>query len=146
MGPRGGVVTQRSAKPFTPVQFWSWPPSIKSEAYRGIRGKELNARSEPVRAEVPGVRRFADTSFSRRRGSAGGVPAIRERDQRPGEAVVVGGLQRALRRHHGVHEILLRNRRYGRIHGIQHSFELCFSHDALRHSSAKRRKSSFFRD
>lgn len=25
-GPRGGVVTQRSAKPFTPVQFWSWPP------------------------------------------------------------------------------------------------------------------------
>src|SRR5216683_3607924 len=30
MGPRGGVVTQRSAKPFTPVQFWSWPPSIKS--------------------------------------------------------------------------------------------------------------------
>jgi hypothetical protein len=26
------VVTQRSAKPFTPVQFWSWPPSIKSEA------------------------------------------------------------------------------------------------------------------
>ena len=28
VGPRGGVVTQRSAKPFTPVQFWSWPPSI----------------------------------------------------------------------------------------------------------------------
>ena len=26
MGPRGGVVTQRSAKPCTPVQFWSWPP------------------------------------------------------------------------------------------------------------------------
>jgi hypothetical protein len=26
LGPRGGVVTQRSAKPFTPVQFWSWPP------------------------------------------------------------------------------------------------------------------------
>src|SRR5689334_16413305 len=26
VGPRGGVVTQRSAKPFTPVQFWSWPP------------------------------------------------------------------------------------------------------------------------
>src|SRR5579872_2215144 len=31
MRPRGGVVTQRSAKPFTPVQFWSWPPSIKSD-------------------------------------------------------------------------------------------------------------------
>src|SRR5262249_35921221 len=26
--PRGGVVTQRSAKPFTPVQFRAWPPSI----------------------------------------------------------------------------------------------------------------------
>src|SRR3954470_15241640 len=24
--PRGGVVTQRSAKPFTPVQFRPWPP------------------------------------------------------------------------------------------------------------------------
>ena len=32
MGPRGGVVTQRSAKPFTPVQFWSWPPT-KSITY-----------------------------------------------------------------------------------------------------------------
>src|SRR5262249_21096926 len=32
LGPRGGVVTQRSAKPFTPVQFWSWPP-IKSIIY-----------------------------------------------------------------------------------------------------------------
>src|SRR2546423_1464083 len=28
MGPRGGVVTQRSAKPCTPVQFWSWPPTL----------------------------------------------------------------------------------------------------------------------
>src|ERR1700719_1489100 len=33
MGPRGGVVTRRSAKPFTPVRFWSWPPSIQSAAY-----------------------------------------------------------------------------------------------------------------
>src|SRR5437899_1792131 len=31
MGPRGGVVTQRSAKPFTPVQFWSWPPLQPSD-------------------------------------------------------------------------------------------------------------------
>jgi hypothetical protein len=29
--PRGGVVTQRSAKPFTPVQFRAWPPSLKPE-------------------------------------------------------------------------------------------------------------------
>ena len=28
MRPRGGVVTQRSAKPFTPVQFRAWPPFI----------------------------------------------------------------------------------------------------------------------
>ena len=26
--PRGGVVTQRSAKPFTPVQFRAWPPNL----------------------------------------------------------------------------------------------------------------------
>src|SRR5262249_51401529 len=26
--PRGGVVTQRSAKPFTPVQFRAWPPAL----------------------------------------------------------------------------------------------------------------------
>ena len=26
-GPRGGVVTQRSAKPCTPVQFRAWPPN-----------------------------------------------------------------------------------------------------------------------
>jgi hypothetical protein len=30
MGPRGGVVTQRSAKPCTPVQFRAWPPDAAS--------------------------------------------------------------------------------------------------------------------
>src|SRR5262249_45252501 len=30
--PRGGVVTQRSAKPFTPVQFRPWPPLFCSPA------------------------------------------------------------------------------------------------------------------
>jgi glycine/serine hydroxymethyltransferase len=29
--PRGGVVTQRSAKPFTPVQFRAWPPIFARE-------------------------------------------------------------------------------------------------------------------
>ncbi len=24
--PRGGMVTQRIANPFIPVQFWAWPP------------------------------------------------------------------------------------------------------------------------
>jgi hypothetical protein len=28
--PRGGVVTQRSAKPFTPVQFRAWPPIFRT--------------------------------------------------------------------------------------------------------------------
>ena len=28
--PRGGVVTQRSAKPFTPVQFRAWPPILRA--------------------------------------------------------------------------------------------------------------------
>jgi hypothetical protein len=26
MGPRGGVVTQRTANPYTPVRFRAWPP------------------------------------------------------------------------------------------------------------------------
>src|SRR5262245_60409714 len=30
--PRGGVVTQRSAKPFTPVQFRPWPPLAPTPA------------------------------------------------------------------------------------------------------------------
>src|SRR5262245_7178087 len=30
--PRGGVVTQRSAKPCTPVQFRAWPPSFCTPA------------------------------------------------------------------------------------------------------------------
>jgi hypothetical protein len=29
VGPRGGVVTQRSAKPCTPVQFRAWPPQFQ---------------------------------------------------------------------------------------------------------------------
>jgi hypothetical protein len=32
-GPRGGVVTQRSAKPCTPVQFRAWPP-LKFQSLR----------------------------------------------------------------------------------------------------------------
>ena len=33
-GPRGGVVTQRSAKPFTPVQFRAWPPAFATAVPR----------------------------------------------------------------------------------------------------------------
>src|SRR5215467_14147312 len=32
--PRGGVVTQRSAKPCTPVQFRAWPPTLRAQPSR----------------------------------------------------------------------------------------------------------------
>jgi hypothetical protein len=35
VGPRGGVVTQRSAKPCTPVQFRAWPPLLLFGIVRG---------------------------------------------------------------------------------------------------------------
>src|SRR6185436_4877395 len=34
-GPRGGVVTQRTANPRTPVQFRAWPPPAFAEASAG---------------------------------------------------------------------------------------------------------------
>src|ERR1051326_7687307 len=33
-GPRGGVVTQRTANPRTPVQFRAWPPTFGASAGR----------------------------------------------------------------------------------------------------------------
>ena len=33
-GPRGGVVTQRTANPRTPVQFRAWPPTFCFENVR----------------------------------------------------------------------------------------------------------------
>src|SRR3954462_10567117 len=33
-GPRGGVVTQRTANPRTPVQFRAWPPTFAPSALR----------------------------------------------------------------------------------------------------------------
>src|SRR3954462_724737 len=44
--PRGGVVTQRSAKPFTPVQFRPWPP-IFSTAQRNFGGSRALRRGLP---------------------------------------------------------------------------------------------------
>src|SRR4029077_11801583 len=35
VGPRGGVVTQRSAKPCTPVQFRPWPPPAAEDVRAG---------------------------------------------------------------------------------------------------------------
>jgi hypothetical protein len=37
-GPRGGVVTQRSAKPCTPVQFRAWPPPSSQWVSANLRG------------------------------------------------------------------------------------------------------------
>src|SRR5580704_11542136 len=37
--PRGGVVTQRSAKPCTPVQFRAWPPTFARAASEGCPPK-----------------------------------------------------------------------------------------------------------
>src|SRR6266566_5612661 len=52
MGPRGGVVTQRSAKPCTPVQFRAWPPPLSHEfpAKPATRGGE-NPMSDMRRRE-----------------------------------------------------------------------------------------------
>lgn len=36
MGPRGGVVTQRIANPWTPVQFRPWPPSVSRLVTTGL--------------------------------------------------------------------------------------------------------------
>ena len=44
VGPRGGVVTQRSAKPCTPVQFRSWPPPVGYAARNS--GAPLHSRAD----------------------------------------------------------------------------------------------------
>src|SRR2546423_10625515 len=61
--PRGGVVTQRSAKPFTPVQFRPWPPLPfqvlvgTSESDTRTRFRYVEQSVEPCRktfaAELP---------------------------------------------------------------------------------------------
>lgn len=63
MGPRGGVVTQRSAKPCTPVQFWSWPPLQTSDlsAQFDFGASSADAARAPS-AEMP---RRLPTGFAR---------------------------------------------------------------------------------
>src|SRR5438067_11094662 len=126
MGPRGGVVTQRSAKARTPVQFRAWPPSIESGAWR-----RMFENPSKVPAKL-----------------AGGVPAVGERDQRPSRRVVIGSFGRHADERRLVgrksHEILLRDRRNGRLHGIQQSVEFSFAHRALPPWVAQRRKTGLF--
>jgi hypothetical protein len=48
LGPRGGVVTQRSAKPCTPVQFRAWPPASSIDRQTAFGGPTTAAaRSLP---------------------------------------------------------------------------------------------------
>src|SRR2546430_6485265 len=42
-GPRGGVVTQRTANPRTPVQFRAWPPTFPPSAL-ALAGRSLFAK------------------------------------------------------------------------------------------------------
>src|SRR3990170_4919504 len=44
--PRGGVVTQRTANPRTPVRFWAWPP-ISSTETAPASILPANARASP---------------------------------------------------------------------------------------------------
>jgi hypothetical protein len=40
--PRGGVVTQRTANPYTPVRFRAWPPILSvSETFRFAVGLQV---------------------------------------------------------------------------------------------------------
>src|SRR5262249_53222187 len=50
-GPRGGVVTQRSAKPCTPVQFRAWPPHQSMGLGRALRrqSQRSNKDDQPAR-------------------------------------------------------------------------------------------------
>src|SRR3954463_3279316 len=53
--PRGGVVTQRSAKPFTPVQFRPWPPTSrdKSEQFQERAVKHCRTARFLCKASTP---------------------------------------------------------------------------------------------
>src|SRR5215471_19433786 len=45
--PRGGVVTQRSAKPFTPVQFRPWPPLAPAPAPHSLTSRRPFSLQRP---------------------------------------------------------------------------------------------------
>ena len=55
--PRGGVVTQRSAKPFTPVQFRAWPPTCGCRKRRSC-GAARSGRRFPCAARFQSRHRF----------------------------------------------------------------------------------------
>jgi hypothetical protein len=65
-------------------------------------------------------------------GSAGGVPALRERNQRPRGSIVVSSAWRRIKALGLDHEIILRDWRNGRLHGFQQQIVFNFAHRALR--------------
>jgi hypothetical protein len=63
--------------------------------------------------------------------SAGGVPALGKRQQRPGQPIVVGGFRRLIEYRLIAQEVLLGRGRNGRSYGIQQQIEFSFAHRAL---------------
>jgi hypothetical protein len=88
-----------------------------------VRGQQASRRA--MKNFAPGDENFAP-------GSGDGVPAFRERNQRPCRFVVVGGLRQLMESRRVGQEVLLRRGRNGRSHGIQQTIELNFTHHALR--------------
>src|SRR6202047_2697796 len=76
---------------------------------------------------APGARRARSASGQ----SAGGVPTLGKRNQRPGQPIVVGRIRRLTGNLQAGQEVLLRGGRHRRPYGIQQSFEFDFAHRAL---------------
>jgi hypothetical protein len=50
--PRGGVVTQRTANPRTPVQFRAWPPALKNQKLTDVLDRARRARRTSRALEI----------------------------------------------------------------------------------------------
>ena len=72
---------------------------------------------------------------------AGGVPAFRKRNKRPGPPVVIGSFRQPIRSQRMNQSVLLRHGRDCRHHSIQQSVVFNFAHRALRFESAPSQKS-----
>ena len=87
--PRGGVVTHRSAKPFTPVQFRAWPPTIHRTEIHSITGSNayaLNRRGNHASAPQHRAKLFAARHVSGRSRSSCSASSGRRAEQ--GEVIL----------------------------------------------------------
>src|SRR5881628_3331780 len=118
MGPRGGVVTQRSAKPCTPVQFRSWPPAPAFQI------------SDFFASYINGLPRSVEKSRNPacHPKSAGCIPALGKRKQRPSQLVVVRGQRGGIEHQRQILECRARVRRNRKPDGIQQPVEFNFAH------------------